>query len=424
MSEKATSRSDTNGTIRIDLGECDPCGSRQAGRRSGVALIDSGPAVGLADGAVAAFDHEGTVRWRVAGEGSAITLVPFGDGVLVGERSSRGAIRLLADGEQKWRHDAADALGGPTTETRFFLPMVVAAAVSGTTAYVATRRYERRNGVSASESSGGSSDATASGGDRHFESSVYAIEPDGTVRWRYDSDASPISLSPFRSGVAVAYNRCPGDHDDGLVVLDGDGAVEWTWDPDRSATRRIGDVSAADGGLLATSHADYRGYRIAEGGVEWAVDLGTPHPDGDQVYTYPNHVHADRSGVVFLTGNSFPKEGRETDERHENEQTAFGYAPDGERRWRADVGGFAHETAADGDRLLVPVAQHFRDRNPDVHGFRLFDTVDGLIEDGSTAGVLTAAALDDDRRALIEEPVRYHDDGTVRGSYALRLADA
>ncbi len=406
MSEEVAPRSNTDGTLRIDLGDLDPCGSRQAGRRSGVALTDSGPIAGLADGAVAAFDHGGTERWRVAGEGSAITLAPFGDGVLVGERSARGAIRLLVDGEKRWRHDAADALGGPTKETRFFLPMIVDAAASGATAYVAARRYERRDGG------------------RHFESSVYALEPDGTVRWRYDADASPISLSPFGSGVAVAYNRCPGDHDDGLVVLDGDGTVEWTWDPDRSATRRVGDVSAADGGLLATSHADYRGYRIADGSVAWAVDLGTPHPDGDEVYTYPNHVHADGSGVVFLTGNSFPKEGRETDERHENEQTAFGYTPDGERRWRADVGGFAHETAADGDRLLVPIAQHFRDRDPDVHGLRLFDTVEGLIDDGSTAGVLTAAALDGDRRALIEEPVRYHDEGAVRGAYALLLEDA
>ena len=388
---------------RIDLGDVDPCGSRQAGRRSGVTLTEAGPVVGLASGTVEAFDPDGTRRWSFEGSGSAITLVPFEGGVLIGERSARGGIRLLVDGNERWRHDAADVLGGPTKDTRFFLPMVVDAAVSTDTAYVAARRYERRDG------------------ERHFESSVYALAPDGSVRWRYDADASPIALAPFDGGVAVAYNRCPGAHDDGLVVLDGDGATRWTWDPDRSATRRVGDVAAAGGDLVVTSHADYCGYRLAAGDVRWRVDLGTPRPEGDEVYTYPNHVHADGSGVVFLTGNSFPREGRETDERHPNEQSAFGYTPDGERCWHADVGGFCHEIATDGDRLLAPVAQHFRDRDPGVHGFRFFEVSEGLLESGPTDGVLTAAALEDGRRALIEEPVKYHDEGAVRGEYALLL---
>ncbi len=392
---------------RIELGEIDPCGSRQAGRRSGVTVTDVGPIAGLADGGVRAFDDEGTRRWHADGSGSAITLAPFAGGVLVGERSSRGGVRLLDsdDGTERWRHDAADTLGGPTKETRFFLPMVVDAAVADDTAYAAARRYERRDGG------------------RHFESAVYALAPDGSIRWRYEADASPISLAPFDEGVAVAYNRCPGDHDTGLVVLDGDGDVRWAWDPDRSATRRVGDVAAADGELVVTSHADYRGYRLVEGEVRWQVDLGRPRSDGDEVYTYSNHVHADGSGVVFLTGNSFPKEGRETDERHPNEQSAFGYTPDGERQWDADVGGFCHEIATDSDRLLAPAAQHFRDRDPSVHGFRLFDVTGGLIDSERTEGVLTAAALDGDRRALIEEPVEYHDDGTFRGEYALLVGE-
>ena len=389
---------------RIDLGEVDPCGSRQAGRRSGVALTAEGPVVGLADGSVRAFDGRGTERWRVDGEGSAITLVPFGDGVVVGERSDRGAIRLLAGGRERWRHDAADALGGPAKETRFFLPMVVDAAVApgGDVAYVAARRYERRDGG------------------RAFGSSVYAFAPDGTLRWHYDADASPIALEPVANGVAVAYNRCPGAHDAGLVVLGSDGDERWTWDPDREATRRVGDVVSAGGRLVVTSHADYRGYCLADGDVEWRVDLGTPQPDGDEVYTYPNHVVGHGAGVVFVTGNSFPAEGRETDERHPDEQSAFGYTSDGDHRWRASVGGFCHEVADDGGRLLAPVAQHFRDRDPSVHGVRVFDAAEGPLETGRTDGVCTAAALDGDRLALVEEPVAYHDDdGGVRGTYSL-----
>jgi len=329
---------------RISLGDIDPCGSRQAGRRSGVTVTDSGPVVGLADGSVRAFDRAGTERWSVDGEGSAITLVPFGAGVLVGERSERGAVRLLEDGRERWRHDAADAVGDPAKETRFFLPMVVDAVTDADTAYVAARRYERRDGT------------------RHFESSVYALASDGTVRWRYDADASPISLAAFDDGLAVAYNRCPGDHGDGVVVLDNSGSERWSWDADRTATRRIGDVAAADGSLFVTSHADYRGYRVSDGEAVWSADLGTQRSSGDEVYTYPNHVHASADGVVFLTGNTFPEEGRETDERHPNEQTAFGYSRSGTERWREEVGGFSHGIAADGSRLLVPVAQHFRER--------------------------------------------------------------
>jgi outer membrane protein assembly factor BamB len=417
---------------RIPLGEVDPCGSRQAGRRSGATLTDQGPVVGLADGSVRAFDggealaasssrsadarDDGAVRWSVEGRGSAIELVPLGQGVLVGERSARGAIRFLREGEERWRHEAADVVGGPAKQTRFFLPMVVDAAAGGEandgesagrtdgeTAFVAARRYERRDG------------------ERQFESSIYALAPDGDVQWRYEADASPIAVEAFADGVAVAYNRCPGDHDDGLVVLDGDGEVRWTWDPDRTAQRRVGDVSAASGGLAVASHADYRGYRLTGGEVDWSVDLGAPLEDGDRVYAYPNHVHATDAGAVFLTGNSFPEEGRETDERHPREQSAFGYSPDGDERWRAPVGGFCHEVATDGGRVLAPVAQHFRERDPAVHGWRLLDVADGPVVSADCEGVVTAAALAGDRRALVEEPVRYHDDGEVRGGYALHL---
>jgi len=393
-------------TAEIDLGAVDPCGSRQAGRRSAVALTDAGAVVGLADGSVRAFAGS-EERWRADGEGAAITLAPFADGVLAGERSDRGAIRLLDGGTERWRHDAADVLGGPTKDTRFFLPMVVDAAVSDGTAYVAARRYERRDDG------------------RAFESAVYALSADGEVRWRYDADASPIAVAPLEGGVAVAYNRCPGGHDDGVVVLGADGNERWTWDPGREATRRVGDVAAIDGGLVVTSHADYRGYRLGGGEVAWRTDLGRPQTGGDEVYTYPNHVAADGSGVVFATGNTFPAEGRETDERHPNEQSAFGYTPDGKHRFRAALGGFSHGIASDGRRVLAPIAQHFRERDPSVHGVRLLDTSEGLVATGDCDGVCTAAALDGDRLAFVEEPVEYHDDdGGVRGSYTLWIASS
>jgi hypothetical protein len=46
---------------------------------------------------------------------------------------------------------------------------------------------------------------------------------------------------------------------------------------------------------------------------------------------------------------------------------------------------------------------------------------DGPRVSATTDGVVTAAAIAGDSRALIEEPVRYHDDGKRRGRYALEL---
>jgi hypothetical protein len=40
----------------------------------------------------------------------------------------------------------------------------------------------------------------------------------------------------------------------------------------------------------------------------------------------------------------------------------------------------------------------------------------------TTDGVVTVATVAGGSRALVEEPVRYHDDGTVRGRYALHVA--
>ena len=53
----------------------------------------------------------------------------------------------------------------------------------------------------------------------------------------------------------------------------------------------------------------------------------------------------------------------------------------------------------------------------------MFDVAAGRVESGRTDGVCTAAALDGDRRALVEEPVEYHDDDSgVRGAYTLWYA--
>jgi len=404
-----------------DLGDVAPARSRHQGRRSAVTLTDGLAVVGTADGDLRAFDVSPSdgpprPRWQVEtdGEPSVVAAVPFDGGVVVGERSARGQIRSYdADGNLRWRYDTHSDLGEAQQETRFLLPFVASLATDGSSLYAAARRYERRTDDDGTDL-------------RHFESVVYAFAPDGTVDWTYRTDGSPISIDADADRVAVAYNRCPGDHQHGLVVLDADdGDPRWMWDPGTDGQRRAGDVALLADGAVVTSHGDYCGYRLDSGGRErWRVPLATPTGvDGDTVYAYPNHVHATDEDAVFVTGNTYPEEGRETDARHPAEHTAFGVSPDGDRRWDAPVGGFASGLGTDGSLLAVPGAQNFRDRDADDHALRLFDVVAGPIDTLDTDGVVTAAAVADGTAIAVEEPVIYHDEGHERGAYRLHRVE-
>ena len=400
------------GHHRVDLGEIDPAGSRHLGRRSAVLVHDDGVVVGTATGVVVAFDSDLDERWRAAGHEGAGSLVSIGsyDGtILVGERGSAGAVRChdAATGELRWRYETAADVGNHQKETRFLLPFVADVVTDGDRSYVAARRYERVDG------------------DGQFRSIVYAFDSDGLVQWRYETDASPISLDVRDDRLAVAYNRCPGDHQCGLVVLDAaTGTERLTWDPGTDGQRRVGDVALVSDGVVVASHGDYHGYRLDDrGGERWRVPLATSdRVDGETVYAYPNHVHATESGVAFVTGNTYPEDGRETEARHPNEHTAVGVTPDGQRTWRESVGGFATGIGRHDDRFVVPGAQHFRDRDADAHGFCVFDVADGPVQAVDTEGVVSAAALAADRVAAIEEPVAYHDETDRRGAYRLHVA--
>jgi outer membrane protein assembly factor BamB len=365
---------------------------------------------GTATGDVLAHDRE-TLEERWNGEGDAemtsvVSVEPFGDGVAVGERGPGGAVRCydLDTGELRWQYATARDVGPPQKESRFFLPFVADTATDGDRLYVASRRYER------------------DGERRSFTSAVYAFDRAGDVVWTYETDASPISVDVDDNRLAIAYNRCPGAHGHGLVVLDAEaGTVEYDWDPGTEGQRRVGDVSLVEDGVVVASHGDYRGYRLHEEGSErWRVDLATPmEVDGESLYAYPNHAHATADGVVFVTGNTYSMEGRETASLHPHEHTAFGYTSTGERVWTASVGGFANGLGIAGDTVVVPGAQHFRERDADAHGYCVIGLGTGLITDCGTDGVITAVDRGDNVTVAIEEPVVYHDEGRRYGSYRL-----
>nr|WP_241431152.1 PQQ-binding-like beta-propeller repeat protein [Halococcus thailandensis] len=393
----------------VSLGGIEPARSRHAGRRSAVALTEDAVVVGTAAGDVLAYDRETLdERWRAesSNERAAVVFVaPFSGGIVVGERGSYGEVRLhdSQTGETCWRYATAEDIGDPQKQSRFFLPFVVDITSDEKRLYAAARRYER------------------DGENRSFTSVVYAFDADGDVSWTYETDASPISLDVCDSRLAVAYNRCPGTHQSGLVVLDTEtGAELHGWDPGTDGERRVGDVSLMENRASVTSHGDYRGYLLGADGTErWQTDLATPvEIDDETLYSYPNHVHATDDAIVFITGNTYSTEGRKTDSLHPDEHTIFGYC-DGERIWTDSVGGFAGEIATDGDSVAVPGAQHFRARDSAIHGLRMFEVNTGSRTTLETNGIVTAVTLDDETFAAIEEPVVYHDEGTNHGAYQL-----
>lgn len=396
------------GAETVDLGDIDPAGSRHQGRRSAVALADDTIVAGTATGAVRAFDRTSLdEQWQFEGEESVVAAVPVRDCVATGTRGTTGQIRLhdVATGEIRWQYEAVDDVGEPQKDTRFLQPFVATLETDGELLFAAARRYER-----------------GKDGSRNFQSIIYAFDLDGEMAWQYETDASPIALDVADDRIAVAYNRCCGDHQQGLVVLNvDDGTPRWKWDPGTEGQRRVGDVTLLDDGAVVSSHGDYCGYRLTADGVEeWRMELATKRRiDGETVYAYPNHGHATDDGTVFVTGNTYPEDGRETNARHPDEHSAIGVSPDGQRIWDASVGGFASGVATAGSKLAVPGAQNFRERDPDDHGLCVLDVADGVVSAVSTEGVPTAAALDDEAVAWVEEPIVYHDEGTERGAYRL-----
>nr|WP_233204215.1 PQQ-binding-like beta-propeller repeat protein [Halegenticoccus soli] len=404
---------------RIPLGEIDSARSRHMWTRSSVHVADDLVAAGEWDGTVAAFDRDTLEpRWRAEHPDHAVGLDAFGETVVVAGRGTAGTIAAYdrETGERRWSYETSEDIGEPTKDSVFSLPYVVALeAASRTetrgggddTLYATARRYERE------------------GGARRWRSAVLAFDADGGVRWRYETDASPIALALDGGGdrLAVGYNRCGGEHDDGLVVLDAEsGEPVWRWDPGTAGDRRVGDVSFDGDRVAVASHGDKRGYLLGPGGEErWRVELAVEAEIGDEtLYAYPNHVHAGNDRVAFVTGNTYAKESRETDNRHPNEHRIAAFDADGEPAWDASVRGFVHGLAADGGAIVAPCAQNFRVRDPETHAVRRFDLATGESGGERVDGIATAAAVDGDTIAVVEEPIAYHDGG-AHGEYALRV---
>jgi outer membrane protein assembly factor BamB len=424
MSETDLDRDRDRGTTTRSrpLGDIEPAGSRHMWTRSAVHAADEYTIVGEWNGSVTAFDAPAfEPQWTAEHPSHPVGITTLrarrdDELVVVAGRGETGSLVAydLETGDQQWRYDTATDVGEPSRDGVFALPYVVAVAVNSDAdeprLYVAARRYER------------------DGERRRWHSTILAFDADGAVRWRYGTDASPIALTLGDDGeqVAVGYNRCMGDHDNGVVVLDAEtGNPDWTWDPGTEGDRRVGDVSFDGDALAVASHGDKRGYLLDSGGAErWRVDLAIETEIGEErLYAYPNHAYAHDGHVAFVTGNTYAVEGRETEGRHPNEHRIAVFDADGNPCWSDDVRGFAHELAAEGSTIVLPCAQNFRVRMPETHAARRFDLTAGVVDVERFDGIATAAAIAGGTVVAIEEPVTYHDDGQRRGEYVLHSVE-
>jgi len=358
MSETVPEAERTVDFRRVPLGQIETARSRHMWTRSAVHVAESGGLVvtGTWDGTVTARDADTLeARWTVDHPDHAVGIASLeaaidegADTIVVAGRGEMGTIAAYdaETGDRRWRYDTADDVGEAVKETVFYLPYVVALE-TGTDSdgnewlYAAARRYER------------------DGETRRWHSTVYAFDADGSVRWTYETDASPIALDLDSSGerLAVGYNRCMGEHDTGLVVLEADsGDLAWTWDPGTDGDRRVGDVSVDGDSIAVSSHGDKRGYLLGPGGAErWHVDLAVETEiEGETLYAYPNHAYANDGRVAFVTGNTYAVESRETESRHPNEHRIAAFDADGDLVWDDEVRGFVHGLAADDGRLVTP----------------------------------------------------------------------
>ncbi|WP_081655456.1 outer membrane protein assembly factor BamB family protein [Halopiger goleimassiliensis] len=404
----------------VSLGEIDPARSRHMWTRSAVTVAEGGDLVlaGTWDGTVTAIEVGSLEpRWSVEHPDHPVGIATLADGgaenaekIVVAGRGDAGSIATYdaATGERRWRYDTVADIGEADSESLFHLPYVVALETDGETLYAAARRYER------------------DGESRRWYSIVYAFEVDGTVRWTYETDASPIAIDVDDRGdrLGVGYNRCLGDHDTGLVVLEAEtGDPAWTWDPGTEGDRRVGDVAFDGEAVAVASHGDKRGYLLGRKGAErWCVDLAVETEiDGETLYAYPNHVAAENGRVTFVTGNTYAVESRETADRHPNEHRIATFDANGELVWTDALEGFVHALATTGGTIVAPCAQNFRVRDPETHAIRRFDRESGPRGVAHLEGVATAGAVADGTLAAIEEPVAYHDEGEIRGAYRLHV---
>ncbi len=101
-----------------------------------------------------------------------------------------------------------------------------------------------------------------------MDSCLYALNPDGTLRWRYQT-AGEVRSCPAIAADGTVYF---GSYDNYLYALDADGTLKWRY---RAGGRITSSPAIAADGTVYFGFTDDYFYAVSpEGTLQWRVDLG------------------------------------------------------------------------------------------------------------------------------------------------------
>lgn len=178
------------------------------------------------------YDSQGNRNWAVSGGGYNVEPVisPSGDIIVAGD-----AVRAYAsDGTPRWEFDVDDHTFPPGTQ-QFFSPAVSEDGTTYVGQWATGSRTERLFALDSGghllwtfESAGGSPaigpDGTIYAGQ---QSTLFAINPDGTEKWHFNHGPSGSSEAPTLDAAGNIYlTNAAGI----LYSLDSDGDVRWNFD--------------------------------------------------------------------------------------------------------------------------------------------------------------------------------------------------
>ena len=210
---------------------------------------------------------------------------------------------------------------------------------------------------------------------------LYAINPDGSERWRYNIN----DWSSFSAALAEDGTIYIGSHDDYLYAINSDGSLKWRFHAAGSiwGAPTIGKAGTIYFGVLGPG--DYTGWVYAvnpDGSEKWHTDVG------DYVYTTPALAE---DGTVYITSNDLhlyalhPENGSILWTFHTGEGmgcpsvgadgTIYGaswdnylYAlyPNGTVKWKTEIDYGSYDTSAIGnDGTIYIGGKYFYAVNPD-----------------------------------------------------------
>jgi outer membrane protein assembly factor BamB len=217
------------------------------------------------------------------------------------------------------------------------------------------------------------------------DSSLYAVNPDGTIKWRYLTGGS-IRSSPAVAADGTVY---VGSDDNSLYAIDPDGTPWWSYATEGNI--RTSPVQAADGTVYVGSSDDYVYAIRPSGWLKWRYLIGS---------TISSSPAVAADGTVYVGSN---------------DNCLYALNADSTLKWRFDTGNNINSSAAIGSDGTV----YFGSDNDYLYALNPNGSLKWQYETGSN--VESSPAIGADGTIYVGSGDRYfyalNPDGTLRWQY-------